>query len=420
MASPASIRELRYRSGTTFNTTFIAADTAATWSVTNSTKLRVTSCDLSGLTYEADDDPTLESQLLRGRAKIPTLRKGVIKFGAWAEGGESTTAANPMATLLSKICGGIVNPATARTATALTAGSDADTIASTGIGAKVQVGQALLCGVRGDGDGEAEVRVISAEATDAVNVSMNLQAAMVTNAVAVISTTVFPDPTATQSYLDFLAIGHSAEDQMQAVGGMGSFTVEGLNPGELPKFGFEINVADWQEVASGDRASLAPATAPSGDPPAANRGLGGFFLGDASSNTRTVFKVADVTFNPGVTYEAVPGMNGVNGIEGWQMVPSVPTLECTVLLEGSTDPLPGFYDDFVAGTAKQCIVQCGSTATKCFAIDMPYCTFDGAPVRTTVGNLQAVKVNLRGLTQDLTAINTAQYLAKAGWRIHFF
>jgi hypothetical protein len=113
-------------------------------------------------------------------------------------------------------------------------------------------------------------------------------------------------------------------------------------------------------------------------------------------------------------------MNGVNGIEGWQMVPSVPTLECTVLLEGSTDPLPGFYDDFVAGTAKQCIVQCGSTATKCFAIDMPYCTFDGAPVRTTVGNLQAVKVNLRGLTQDLTAINTAQYLAKAGWRIHFF
>ena len=420
MASPASIRELRYRSGTTFNTTHTAPSTAATWDAVNSTKLRVLSCDLSGLEYPGEEDPTLESQLLRGRAKVPTLRKGVVKFTTWAEGAKSDLTANPMATLLSKIAGGIASPASARTATAITAGGDVDTIASTGIGAKVQVGQALLCGVRGDGDGEAEVRIIEAEDTNAVNVTMNLQAAMITNAVAVISTTVFPDPTATQSFLDFLALGHSAEDQVQAVGGMGTFTVEGLNPGELPKFGFEVQCADWQEVASGNRASLAPATVASGDLPAANRGLGGFFLGDASSNTRTVFKVADVTFKPGVTYEPVPGMNGVNGIEGWQKVPSVPTLECTVLMEGSTDPMPGFYDDWVAGTAKQLIVQCGSTATKCMAIDMPYCVFDAAPVRATIGNLQAVKVALRGITQDLTAVNTAQYLAKAGWRIHFF
>ena len=420
MASPTSVRELRYRVGTTLNTTHIAPSTVATWDATNSTKLRITSIDLSGLVYEGADDPTLESQVYRGRPKVPTLRKGSIKFSMWGEGAESDLTANPVATLLSKLAGGLASPASTRTATAITAGSDADTIASTGVGAKVQVGQAVLCGVRGDGDGEAEVRIISAEATDSIDVAMNLQAAMITDAVAVISTTVFPDPTATQSYLDFVAIGLSAEDQMQTVGGMGTFTVEGLNPGELPKIGFEINVADWQEVASGSRATLAPSTAPSGDAPAATRGLGGFFLGDASSATRTVFKVADVTFNPGLTYEAVPGMNGVNGIEGWQQVPSNPTLECTVLLEGNADPLPGFYDDYVAGTAKQLIVQCGSTATKCMAIDMPYCVFDSAPARTSVGNLQGVKVVLRGLTQDLTSSTTAQYLAKAAWRLHTF
>ncbi len=420
MASPVSVRELRYRAGTTLNLTHTAPDTAATWDTTNSTKLRIISCDLSGLTYDAEDDPTLESQFLRGRPKVPTLRKGAIKFGMWAEGAESTITANPVATLLSKIAGGIASPVGSRTMTALTAGSDADTIASTNIGAKVQVGQAVLLGVKGDGDGGGEVRIIEAEATDSINVAMALSGSMVTNGVIVISTTVFPDPTATQNYLDFVALGHSAEDQMQTIGGMGTFSVEGLNPGELPKIGFEINVADWQEVASGDRATLSPSVTPSGDLPASTRGLGAFLLGDASTNTRTTFKVADVTFTPGVTYEALPGFNGINGIEGWQMVPSTPTLEATVLLEGSTDPLPGFYDDFVAGTAKQLIVQCGSTAQKTFAIDMPYCVFDTVPIRTTIGNMQGVKVTLRGLTQDLTASNTAQYLAKAPWRIHFF
>lgn len=425
MAVPERIRELRYLSGTTFKKTHTAADDA-TWAAGTATKLRITSFDASGLVYAGEEDPTLESQWYHGRPNIPTLRNGVLKFSMFGEGGESDGSANPLATLLSKIMGGL--QAGAATDAADSSGTHTTTkVFASGIEGNVAPGQGILGGARGDGDMEAEVRTVSAEGTDYFEVPMAYSGAPVDTAAIVIGTTVFFDPTATQEYLDFLAIGKSAEDQLQTIAGMGSFTMEGLNPGEVPKFGFEINVADWQEVASGDRDQLEPTSTPSGNQPAVHRGMGGFFLGDNGTTTRAVYKAANVTVNPGIQYEAVPDLNGINGIGAWVKVAGTkPVVECDLLLEGSTDPLPGMYDDFANGAsstgaqAKQLIVQWGYTSQRCFAIDMPRCYFAAAPTRTTVGGLQAVHVVLEGAVPDLATESTANYLLYSPLRIHFF
>lgn len=420
MASPVRVRELRYLSGTTFNTTFTAADDAA-WAAGTAVKLRPISFDASGLDYSSEADPTLESQLYRGRPNIPLIRTGGIKFGLFLEGAQSDTAANPVATLLSKILGGIQGPASSRTANAVTSGGSTTVLASTGIGAKVYPGQAVLCGLRSEARGHGEVRVIASEATDSVTFAMAIQGAMTETLpdVGVISTTVYFDPGADQSYLDFLAIGHSAEDQLQVIGAMGGFELADLGPGKVPKINFDLRCGDWQEVASGDRDQLEPTSAASGNAPAGSRGLGGFFLQDNGTTTRAVYKCADFSCSPGIAYEPVPDFNGVNGLGGWQKVVSVPTWEATLLLEGSTDPLPGFYEDFVAGTAKQLLVQFGHAAQGTVAIDFPKCYFDGPPIRTDAGGLTAVKVKGHGEMVAYSRSAATDSLAVSPMRIHF-
>ena len=113
-------------------------------------------------------------------------------------------------------------------------------------------------------------------------------------------------------------------------------------------------------------------------------------------------------------------MNGVNGVEGFVQVLAEPIIEATLLLEGNADPLPGMHDDFAAGTAKQILCQWGTTSGKTVAIDMPRCFFLGAPVRADVGNLQGVRVRLRGATAAMAAESTANYLINSPLRIHFF
>jgi len=412
------VRELRYLTGTTFNLTHTAPDAAA-WDIGTSTKLRILSLDLGGLDYSAEDDPTLEGQQHAGRPPIPTTRGPVeVKFGAWAEGGQSDGTANPMATLMSKGTGGL--QAGAATDAADSSGVHTTTkIYANGIESSVAPGQGVMVGAFGDGDGEAEVRVVSAEGANYFEVPMAYAGAVQDAAQIRICTTVFFDPTATQNYVDLVAIGKSAEDQIQTIGGAVQFGLENLNPGQAPRLAFTVKAADWQEVASGDRATIDPDATPSGNAPATLRGLGQLCIGDNGSTTRAAYKLAEISIDPGFEYVPVPGANGINGIEAWQLVINKPTITATLLLEGGTDPLPGFYDDFVAGTYKQIFWQAGKTAQKTFAVDMPRAYFAKPPKHKASGQFAAVEIVLVGTTAPMAAESTANYLLYSPMRWHF-
>lgn len=415
-AAPNRIREVRYLNGTSLNTTFTAASNAA-WAAGTATKLRVIDdVDQSSLEYPSEPDPTLESQLYRARAHIPTIRTGSVKFSMFLEGAESDTSANPVATLLSHIMGGIQNPNSARTDAAEASGSSTVVKMTTH---SSETGTAILVGTRGDSKGGAEVRVVTDTNANAVTATMAFPGTPATSDAVVNSTTVFFDD-ATQQYIDGLVIGKSTEDQWQWLGGMGPFSLEGLNPGEIPKVGFDLSVVDHQIVPAADRDQLEPTSATQGNQPALNRGIGGCFIQDNGTTTRAAFKIADLVINPNVTFQPIPDPNGVNGLGGWQRVPSEPTFEFTAILEGGADPF-GWVADFENGAtstgmqAKQLLFQFGHTAQRCVAIDFPKAYFDARPTRVEAGGLAAVRVVGHG---EFGTTGTA--LADSGMRIHFF
>lgn len=435
MASLHRVKELRFLSGTTFQTAWSSGagdetdDANATaWAAGTATKVRMAAMpDFSGLEYKFAENPTIESQHMVGRDPIPTLGDGSFKFSMFLSGANSDATASSLATVMSKIMGGVENPG-ARTDEADSSGTHTATrLYAAGIEGNVKPGVGVLVGTRGDGRGEAEARPISAEGTDFIDVPMAWSAAPNNNDAVVLATTVYYHPEATQDYLHFLAIGHSAEDQQQMLSCMGGFELSDLAPGEVPMVTFELSCAVWQEVPSGQRDQLEPGTAPSGNILKPELGRGGFFLQDNGTTTRATFKAANISIDPGVAYVAVPDPNGVNGIGGWQKQFSPPTCEFDLILEGNADPLPGLYDDFANGAAaagaqaKQLILQWGHTAQRCCMIDFQKFWIDGAPVRSEVGGLAAVKVKGHGEfapMSDPTDADTA--LANSPMRIHEF
>jgi hypothetical protein len=244
----------------------------------------------------------------------------------------------------------------------------------------------------------------------------------------VFSSTLYMDYTSSQKYVDLLAIGQSAEDQVQAIGGIGGFSLNNLEPGQGPRVSFDLQFADWQEVPSADRDQLEPGTAPTGKNPAVDRGLGGFWIADAgSAQALAAFKISDLSITPGVTFEQVPDRNGVNGIGGWQRVVSDPEMSFKIMLEGGADPLPGFLNDFAdttttpgdSGVAKQVLVQFGATQGKTVLAEMPRAKFRGVPVRDPAGNIMAVSCTVVGTTPD-HADTTALKLLNSPLKLHLF
>jgi len=414
---PSNIRELRYLSGTAFNTEFVDADSTA-WAAGTATKLRILSFE-AATEYQSEEAPELEAQMYSLRPPVPTIRVGGFKFSTWMEGANTDSTDNPVATLLGKILGGVQGPADSNRTVASDAITDSDMFGDTGINTTVKAGMAALVGSRGDSRGDAYVGVISTTDATSFSVSMAFTDSIDTSDSATISTTVFYDDEATQQYVDFLAVGKSAEDQIQAIGCQGMFTFEDIGPGQAPKIAFDFMCADWQEVASGARDQLEPTSAAQGNLSATLRGLGGFWIGDQGSTTRTEFKCAELSIDPGLTLEPHPGYNGVNGKEGWKIVRGVPTFEATILLEGNADPLPGFYDDFTAGTAKQVLIQWGTTAGKTVAIDFPNAYFDTEPRRTDAGPYQAIKITGHGHRTAFDRSTADDALEVSPMRLHF-
>jgi len=429
-SQPFRIRDFRYLNGTAFKTAFTNAATAA-WNVGNSIKLRVQTVDLSGLEYPSEPDETMSAILHEGFAPIPTLRTGNVQFAMFLEGAGTaiTNAANPLATLLSLIQGGIQHPATVRSEAFSDLGAtDAGTLDMTGIGTETEAGSAILSGVKGDGTGGGEVRSILTEVSaNQVELNMELPGVLTTETI-VYSTTVYMFNT-TQQYIEFLSIGKGAEDQHQTINSMGSFGFSGLGPGEKPLVEFDLQSADHKSPVAADRGTIDTTNAPSGNQPAVDKGIGGFYMSDtptSSAATRARFPVADITIDPNVRFVQEEGLNGVNGIENWVRVPGLPTAEFTIPLKADAAILPGLFDDFnnetvAAGAqSKNVMFQFGHTIGRCVAIEFPRAYLTAQPVHNELNEKVAVRVTVVG-TAGLHAEGTAATaLANSPMRIHFF
>lgn len=420
MANPNKIKEFRYLSGTTFNTDYTAADDAA-WAAGTAEKLMITNLDLSGLVHEGLENPEIESSMMAKGAFIPGLRVGSIKVSTYLGAANSDISANPVATLLSKIMGGIANPSSARTDLADVSGTHTTTrVYASGVESNVVAGQAVKIGTRGDGRGDGRVYPITATGTDYIDLGMACPSAPNDGDALTFSTTVYFDDTTTQQYIDTLSIGHASNDQIQTLGGMGGFSISGLKAGEIPQIEFDLMVADWREVSVGGNADqLEPTSATQGNRPPVERGLGAFLIADNGSTTVEAVAIDDLTITPNITYEAIPDPNGVNGIGGFAKVPGmVQASFTTVVGEQSTETIAGLYNDFDSSspTAKQIMAQFGVSDQRCAAIEIPKYYLDKAPTRADLGQLQGVAIEGHGDVD--TTITTA--LGKSPIRIHYF
>ena len=411
MASPSSIREVRAIVSSTFATTHANAATDS-WALTNSTvkKIRAVEADVSGLTQPGIEDMTLQTRFHQKPPMVAGLAKGNLKIVTYAGGAYSNIYVGPEWNMAAAGAGGMAHVTNARSHTAGAAVTTTN-IALDSVNTYVVAGQAALVGVRGDARGGGEVKPINGVSPDHIQLSVATSAAADTSDTVVLSTTIYPDEDAVQQYVDALVIGHASADQLQVIGGAPKFTVAGTAIGELPTLEFDMAVADWQHAPSGARATISHTVSPEGGEPSFYRGTGLIHIGDYNSSTRTAYKVTDITFDPGLTYEEVPSTTGVNGVGGMQHMPGVPTLECTIL----TAEDDGLIDDY-PDTQKTVVLQFGSTATKTFAIELPRCYLDERPQRVEVNNLTGWKLKFHG-TEAYTSGND---LRSAAWRIHIF
>jgi len=412
MASPSSIREVRAIVSSTFATVHANAATDS-WALTNDSvhKLRVIAADVSGLEQPGIEDETLQTRFHAKPKMIEGLAKGSLKLTTYAGGAYANVQVGPEWTLAAAAAGGIQDVTNARNAAAGAAVSTVN-IAIGSVNTYVVAGQAVLVGVRGDGRGGGEVKPVNAVSEDHIGLAVATAGAATTDDTVTFSTTVYPDEDATQQYIDALVVGHAAADQVQTIGGAATFTVGGLGIGELPTLEFDVACADWQYAPSGARATISHCTTPKGGSPSFHRGTGVMHVGDYGSSTRTAYKVTDVSFDPGLVYEEVPSPSGgINGVAAFQHMPGSPTLECTIL----TAEDDGVLDDF-PDTEKAVLLQFGSTATKCIALELPRCYLTARPQRVEVNNLTGWKLAFRG-TEECVAGND---LRSAAWRIHIF
>jgi hypothetical protein len=395
MASPHAIREVRLKHSTTFGTSFLnAAAALGNWLVSNTSikKIRPIVFDDSGLTQEGVQDPTLQQYLFTDPAPIVGLRKGTCKISVYLGGAYANLDVNPEAELMNCFMGGCQSPSNARSTTVATSGSGTVNIACASANTYCGAGMMALIGTRGDGGADGLAYPIAGVAAEYFNVGVACPAAPASGAPIVFGTTVYVQESAAQQYIDGLFIGHATADQRQMIGAMGTVDVTGIMPGENPKIDMTFSPGDHRYVPANERAALTPATAMQGGNPPQDKGLGMFHLGDFGSTTMQRVKAGGFNLTTGITYEAIPDPNGVNGIGGFQKIKGRPSLEATVLMD---EDMLGLAADFDANAqAKKIILQLGHQATKCVAIHYPKGHQDHLPVPAVLNNLAAVKVKI--------------------------
>jgi len=413
MASPSSIRDFRFLTGTTFNKTFTNA-ASSSWNCIDdtATKLRITEYDPSGLQQENFQDESLRTRFFGKASSINGLRKGSYKISTYCGGAWTNIDYTPEENLMNVAAGGLAMPLVSRTAVC-GANCTSTVLNIADLDTLVVAGQGVLVGAVGDGRGGGEVRSFNSIASTLGTMGVALAVAPNAGDAVVFSSTIYPDQDSTQQYVDSLVIGHGTADQRQTVGGVPLFSITNMGPSAAPKTEFEVKIADHQWVTTaGDKSTLTSSKDPVGQEPAFERAIGMVHLGDNNSSTRTVVKCGDITFNTGMTYEEIPDFGGVNGLGGWQKMPGVPILEMTLLIDEDA----GVMADFNAQTAKHVIVQMGHAAGACCAIEMQEAYIDKLPESVNLGNLQGMKLVMHG-EEEYSATSD---ILSACWRVHKF
>jgi hypothetical protein len=413
MASPASRREFRFRTYTTFRDSFSNAANGNLNALDGTAyKTRLTEYDPSGLVQENFPDETLRTRFHVQGTSINGLRKGTFTGTMYFGGAWSNISATPEELLMKITCGGQALPTTARTGAIQGTDSTTTSINVATINTRIVVGQGVFIGAKGDGRGNGEFKPVNALAADGniATLAIACKAAPSSGDAVVYSSTTYPDEDATQELAECIAIGHGTADQRQMVNCVPTFTISGYSPGETPKIQFDFQASDHQWVDTNERTTLTPTRLPRGQEPAYGRGVGMIQIGDFGSPTRNVEKAGDITFEPGLSFEEIPEPTGLNGIGGYLHMPGTPTMEMTLLVDEDY----GLVADHNAQTAKTIIVQLGHAQGAMCAIEIPKCYLDKMPESAALNNLQGMKIMVHG-DEPLT---TGTDLQKAVFRIH--
>jgi hypothetical protein len=369
LPSNYDIYELRYvDKGSTFSTSFTAADNAA-WAADTAVKLRCHDVDLSGLIEEVVKDPSVQTRFHGRNPPIRVRRTGSFKFKMHLEGGSASTDPGTVATLLGCVLGGLHSPAAI--SDAVEAASTATQIKATAHGLKNN--EIVLIGVDGDAGADGKASPIEDEDpnsdTNAFDVQFAFPSAPAESAVIKAGHACYVDD-ADESYQDFLFIGsHSGSggtddpDQIQMIGCSGKATIGGLGVGETPNIEFEFMVGNWQFVNYADQASFSHTTTPSGNDPVGSVEEGQFQIQDVATTMRNTIKGGNVSIDFGFDLVPIHDPGTSSRIGGWKKVRSDtgPMISISAYWANLAD-MPGLYNDFTSGTAKQVLYQLGSTA----------------------------------------------------------
>lgn len=423
LPAPFAIREIWYQDiGSTFPSAFVAASDAS-W-VNSGVKLRAYDLKFDDLKHVVVADPSVQASFYGRPAPIPTLRGGIesmaVSFKMHLGGGSGTTTPTALATLLGVVMGGTKSPGAI--SDAAEAACTTTLVNATAHGQAI--GQAVLAGTRGDGYADARVGVISAVGgVDEYTVKMAWPGAPELNAVLKNGHTIFLDYT-DESYQDLLLVGYypgsgvtDDPDIINCMGCSGTVTFGGLAPGETPFAEFTFRVADWRNEPYASTRALATSTAETGNDPVSSRAMGAMTIGDAAASTRTTVAGGAIEINPNMTLVPIEDRNGVNGVGGWVKVPggSGPTFGLTRYW----GDMPGLYDDLVAGTAKQIMLQLGHEAQNCVAFDLQRAFLAECPTRVEYLESMGLKLMFHGDGGGATALSTADLrMQDAPFRVH--
>ena len=374
--------------------------------------------------YQRANPEMIDNVILRSKRVISALAEPGKKTGTLTISGDlvssgvtqdaSTSATKTLqAKMLEQIAGGYVAGAGATTTGSAVASSPLTTgcVVTAGHGARFQEG--LIVWVEtASGSGLYNPAVIDTVSTDTLTFSVALAAAPAVGSKVLNSLNIYEtdQPSGT---VQWLVEGEDRDNIFLYMGCQGSlgFTFE---PGKPVKFTTQQMTTQYvhdDELATPQGGSAMSIWSPDGSSPVIWT-QGSCVFAPAGATTRVAPSVAAFTFDPGIAWQEVTSVNGVETRGGFERVTGQGV--ATLLIPHSDET---YKDAIAAQTAYRVLLACGNTATKKIALHLP-----------NVQILSAVPTDRNGLDYDLVTVrchadagltDQSTDLLRAPWRLAF-
>lgn len=290
------------------------------------------------------------------------------------------------------------------------------------VGTRFSAGRAI-CVPTGAG-GAYEMRVASGISVNDISLKMATTNAQ-TNGAAILNTETFcpGDPTILGG-LQFVVESPARKAIVWLRGAqlVGGFSLDIPLKG-LPILTLNIEAADWyrdHEAAVStplNGSSIAAATYTDGDPQPFIKST--LLWGSAGVTTLGTLDIYEAKFTPSWSCLEVTAPDGPNGIRGWY--PDKPEPLGTFMFKCRVDDASpyntGFFDDMVARTDKQALIQIGNTAGNIYGIDLSRLQIIDVQDIGVQGNVRQWQVTCKVL-EDTNATDMTTRLRTALWRLH--